>query len=51
MKKYSICLKNSNEFISIKNFNTLIEAENFFIAQKRLTREDFFKIFEVKLIK
>jgi len=46
-----MCLKDSNEFIFIKNFNTLIEAENFFIAQKRLTREDFFKIFEVKLIK
>lgn len=49
MKRYSLFTKNSNEAINNIPSKNIEEAKLFFIAQKRLTKEKFDLLFEVRL--
>lgn len=48
MKKYKFCSKGKNEAISYVNASSLDEAVMYFSELKKLSIEDFLKIYDVK---
>ena len=50
MKRYGLYTKNSNEAINNIPSKSLEEAKQFFTIQKKLTKDQFDQLFEVRLV-
>ena len=50
MKRYGLFTKNSNEAINNIPSRSIEEAKLFFIGKKKLTKNQFDQLFEVRLV-
>ena len=50
MKRYGLFTKNSDEAINNIPSRSIEEAKSYFIAKKKLTKDQFDQLFEVRLV-